>query len=153
MKNKENNIIQVSLEEQADPTKIILQLNETLNPKDMQESTLHLKEFETKDEELEGFFFGVLYIIHSIVDLSPIAKEYFLNTGKLVVGLVDNKETCWISFCGWYILADGMYMIRMTQIKYADFNVIEEVDIRGFYERNFIDDNSAQINNRKQQMS
>lgn len=154
MKTKENNIVRISRGNQPDPVDVIRQLNETLNAVDMQEATNKLKSSNDYEEsEFRDYYYGMDYIIHTILKLGLEIRQYFLDTAKIVVGIADNKECCWISFCGWYIFADGMYLIKMTNIKYSDFEPIQVVDAKDFAHRYYIEDDSAIKKDSRQKMS
>lgn len=154
MKTKENNIVRISNGNRPDPVEIIRQLNETLNAVDMQEATIRAKASKEFDNpEFQDYFFGMGYIFTTIINMDETVKQYFLDTAKIVVGFVDNKECCWVSFCGWYILADGMYLIKMTKINYSDFEAMQEVAANLYYSKYYEENEPATKKDFRHKMS
>lgn len=140
---------------EIDPSKVINELNARLSARDMQLATLQFKlTMEDEPTEFLESFYGVGYVFQTILNSGPQIKNYFLKTGKLVVGVADEKESCWLSFCGWYIIADGMHSIHMVQIEFSDFDVAETVDAQELYERHYLfQDSPVEQNARNLRMS
>lgn len=149
-----NHIVHDEPTTELSPSYIINKINARLSIKGMQRSTLQFKlSMEDEPTEFLETFYGVGYVFQTILDCGDAIREHFLKHGKLIVGIAENKESCWLAYCGWYIIADGMHMIRMVKINQSDFEAAEDVSAQDLYDRHFRFQEHAHETNAKGQMS
>ena len=105
----------------------------------MQLATLRFKlTMEDAKDEFMDSFYGLGYIFTTILNCNDIDKDEFLSKAEIVAGTVDNKDSVWLSYDGWYIIADGLSMIRLSEIAHSDFEAVGTMSARDLYDHNFM---------------
>lgn len=122
------------------------ELREMLSVSDMRIATMKFKmSYEGKDDDNMESLYGVGYVFQTIMDSDIIERDFFLADGKLVVGLMEENEECWLSFGDWYIFADGFNRIEWYASDDDRFIVGAQLAAIDIYEKFFAEQSLAQL--------
>lgn len=121
-----------------DVSEFIPELHITFSISEMQKATLQFKlTLEAASDDFMETFYGLGYIFTTILGGHGIDKEHFLNTAEVIAGTASGVDSVWLSYRGWYIIADGTSTIRLTEIDHSDFEPAGSMSARLLYENNF----------------